>query len=192
MGRPERHDVDYFPFFAKRGKTLNILQSKFGLEGIGFFTNLMRFLALTPDHYYCIADETDRLNFFAEIGLIDENKGIAMIELMVKTKKLDKDLWENHKVIACEDFLKSLEPVYEKRNNKEITIGDIKVLFEKGDNNPISGTETNEKPADSEFPALEGGDNPQSKVKESKVKESKEKKRKEKSFFSFRRIKPLF
>jgi len=85
MGRPQKHDVDYFPFFAKRGKTLNILQSKYGLEGIGFFTNLLRFLALTPDHYYCMQEEHDRLNFFAEIGIQDEEKGLAMIELMVKT-----------------------------------------------------------------------------------------------------------
>ncbi len=87
MARPERHDVDYFPFIVKRGKTLNILQSKFGAEGIGVFTNIMRFLSSTPDHHYCINDETDRLNFFAEIG-IEESKGIAMIDLMVKTGKI--------------------------------------------------------------------------------------------------------
>jgi hypothetical protein len=126
MGRPEKHDVDYFPFFAKRGKTLNILQSKYGLEGIGFFTNLMRFLALTPDHHYCIKDETDRMNFFAEIGIQDESRGLDMIELMVKTEKLDKGLWEDHKVIVSEAFLESLNPAYEKRNNKVITIDEIR------------------------------------------------------------------
>jgi hypothetical protein len=116
MGRPERHDVDYFPFFAKRGRTLNILQGKFGLEGIGFFTNLMRFLALTPYHYYCINDEADRMNFFAEIGVQDENRGIEMIELMVKKEKLDKELWENHKVIKCQKLIDSIEYVYKKNN----------------------------------------------------------------------------
>jgi hypothetical protein len=135
MARPERHDVDYFPFFAKRGKTLNILQSKYGLEGIGFFTNLMRFLALTPDHYYCIKEEYDKLNFFAEIG-IEEEKGIAMIELMVKTGKLDRMLWEAHKVIACEMFLESLDEAYKKRINQIITIDEIRAIFETGGENP--------------------------------------------------------
>ena len=116
MARPERHDVDYFPFFAKRGKTLNILQSKFGLEGIGFFTNLMRFLSLTPDHYYCLKSDYDRLNFFAEIGLTDEDRGLAMIELMVKTGKLDKELWEIHSVIKCQFLIDSLEYIKKKNN----------------------------------------------------------------------------
>lgn len=184
MARPERHDVDYFPFFAKRGKTLNILQSKYGLEGIGFFTNLMRFLALTPDHYYCIKEEYDKLNFFAEIGIKEEEKGISMIELMVKTGKLDQMLWEDHKVIACEAFLKSLEEAYKKRNNEIITIDEIRAIFEKGGKNPVSGTGNPVKvpgnPAESEsdgvsvpFTEIKGDDNPQSKVKKSKVKKSK-------------------
>jgi DNA-binding Lrp family transcriptional regulator len=137
MARPERRDVDYFPFYVKRGKTLNILQSKFGLEGIGFFTNLMRFLALTPDHHYCIKDEIDRMNFFAEIGIQDESRGLEMIELMVKTEKLDKGLWEDHMVIACEAFLKSIEDAYKNRVNQIITIDGIRAVFEKeecGDN----------------------------------------------------------
>jgi hypothetical protein len=172
MARPERHDVDYFPFFVKRGKTLNILQSKYGLEGIGFFTNLLRFLSSTPDHYYCIKEEYDKLNFFAEIGIDNEEKGISMLELMVKTAKFDKDLWENHKVIASEAFLKSLEPAYEKRNNQVITIEAIRERFESGGINPVSGGVNAEESDKSE---VSGVDNPQSKVKKSKVKKSKEK-----------------
>jgi hypothetical protein len=170
MGRPEKHDVDYFPFFVKRGRTLNILQSQYGLEGIGFFTNLMRFISQTPDHYYCINNDPDRLNFFAEIGMTDQDKGIAMIELMVKTGKLDKQLWENHKVIACESFLESLKPAYEKRNNKVITINEIRAIFEKGGRKPVSDTGNPEK---SDSDGVSGGSYPQRKEKKSKVKKSK-------------------
>jgi hypothetical protein len=128
-GRPERHDVDYFPFFVKRGKTLNILQNKYGLEGIGFFTNLLCFLSLTPDHHYCIKDETDRMNFFAEIGIQEESRGLEMIELMVKTGKLDRELWEGHKVIVSQAFLESLKGAYKFRNNEIITISEIREKF---------------------------------------------------------------
>jgi hypothetical protein len=164
MGRPERHDVDYFPFFAKRGKTLNILQSKYGLEGIGFFTNLMRFLALTPDHHYCIKEETDRMNFFAEIGIQDENRGLEMIELMVKTEKLDRELWEKYQVIVSQAFLDSLGEAYKQRKNEIITIDVIRSKFEnhKGNGQNHKGN------------GLNHTGNPQSKVKKSKVKESKE------------------
>jgi hypothetical protein len=160
-GRPERHDVDYFPFFAKRGRTLNILQSKYGLEGIGFFTNLMRFLALTPDHYYCVKDEIDRMNFFAEIGVNDESRGLEMIELMVKTGKLDRELWENRKVIVSGAFLESLEEAYRKRSNAIITLDDIRAKFENGGaappaaQVPESGTENTAEDPDSDEKAAE-------------------------------------
>jgi len=129
MARPERHDADYFPFIVKRGRTLNILQGRYGLEGIGFFTNLMRLLTSTPDHHYCIKEDYDKMNFFAEIGMTDEEKGIEIVELMIKTGKLHKDLWENHKVIACEALLDSLVDAYKNRRNKIISIEEIQAKF---------------------------------------------------------------
>jgi len=108
-------EIDYFPFFVKEGKTLNILQHKYGLEGVGFFTNLLIFLFHAPNHIYSIKEEINRLNFMAEIG-IEESKGIAMIELMVMTGKLDKKLWEENKTIKCQDFIDSLEYIYKKYN----------------------------------------------------------------------------
>jgi hypothetical protein len=170
VGRPERHDADYFPFFVKRGKTLNILQSKFGLEGIGFFTNLMRFLALTPDHHYCIKDETDRMNFFAEIGIQDENRGLEMIELMVKTEKLERELWEKYRVIVSEAFLDSLKEAYKYRKNEIITIKEIKEKFFNPEVKPLN---REGKPHTDDFPSEIQGHNTQSKVKKSKVKKSK-------------------
>jgi hypothetical protein len=173
MARPERHDVDYFPFIVKRGKTLNILQSKFGVEGIGVFTNIMRFLSSAPDHYCCIKDEIDRLNFFAEIG-IEETKGIAMIELMVKTGKYDKELWEKHNVIACQMFLESIEGAYKNRRNKIITIEQIRAKFENGG---VSDTSNSEKLPDNShttgFTDENEGNNPQKKKEETILKETK-------------------
>jgi hypothetical protein len=164
MGRPERHDVDYFPFFVKSGKTLDFLELKYGLEGTGYFTNILRFLSQTPDHYYCIKEETEKMVFLSRIKTTDEKKTFEIIEIMIKTGKLDKELWENHRVIASEDFLKSLEPAYEKRNNKVITIGEIKEKLIKGGINGVSDPDN----------SVKVGDNPQSKVKKSKVKKSKD------------------
>jgi hypothetical protein len=178
MARPERRDVDYFPFFAKRGRTLNILQKNFGLEGIGFFTNLLRFLALTPDHYYCIKDEIDRMNFFAEIGMQDEDRGIDILELMVKTEKLDKYLWEKHRVIASEAFLLSLSEAYKRRNNKLISIQEIRNIFDNVYNNSVNvcnnSVNVDIKPTETQLMSKINDNNPQSKVKKSKVKKSKE------------------
>jgi len=178
MGRPERHDVDYFPFFVKSGKTLDFLELKYGPEGTGYFTNILRFLSTTPNHYYCIREETEKMVFLSRIKTTDEKKTMDIIEIMVKTGKLDKDLWEKHKVIASEAFLKSLEPAYEKRNNKVITIGEIRAIFERGVKNPVFGDGNSVKvdgnPAGDDSAVVYGVDKPQSKVKKSKVKKSKE------------------
>jgi len=177
MARPERRDADYFPFYAKRGRTLNILQSKFGLEGIGFFTNLMRFLTLTPEHHYCIKDDVDKMNFFSEMGIQDEVRGIEIIELMVKTGKIDKELWDGFRVIVSQDLLNSLEDAYKQRINKIITVIEIKARFVSMYGNPQSSngnpSKENGNPATDEFPSDFDGHNPQRKGKERKGKKNK-------------------
>jgi hypothetical protein len=182
MAIPERHDVDYFPFYVKRGnyvkrgKTLNILQSEYGNEGIGFFTNVMRFFATVPDHHYSIKKESDKRNFFAEIGITDKEKGIAMIKLMVETEKLDKELWEKYQVIVCPAFIESVKDAYKNRRNKIITIEEIR---EKYQNSEFGETETpknvdfeSDNSYSSGFPSKNEGNNPQTKLKETKLKES--------------------
>jgi len=179
MARPERNDADYFPFFAKRGKTLNILQAKYGLEGIGFFTNLLRFLTLTPYHHYQIKIPLDQMNLFAEIGIIDETRGVEILDLLATTGKIDYDLWHNYRVIVSESFLASLEDAYAKRNNKIITMDEIRVKYT---GNPqatvLPVPETHKQEG---YGVLKGVDNPQRKGKETKGKDIKEK---EEPFFS--------
>jgi len=128
MGRYERHDADYFPFYAKDGRTLFILEDKYGCKGTGFFTNILRFLTLQPDHYFCIADPGDRMYFFSKTKC-DETSGMDMIGIMVKTGKLDADLWGKKSVIASKDHLNSVQDAYKNRKNACITIDEIKTLF---------------------------------------------------------------
>ena len=179
MARPERKDVDYFPFYVKDGRTLFILESKYGCTGTGFFTNMMRFLCQTPDHHFCIADDADRLFFFSKTKC-DEVSGTAMLDLMAKTGKIYAPLWVSSRVIVSPDLLESIKDAYVKRKNTIITLEEIVSIYT---GKPVSGTGNTEA---SEFPAPEtpieasnrgesSDGNPQRKVKESKVKEKKEK-----------------
>lgn len=162
MARPERHDADYFPFYVKDGKTLFILESKYGLQGIGFFTNLMRFLTRQTDHNICIQDESDRLYFFAQIRCSEEI-GMNMLNLMAKTEKIDAKLWTENKVIVSQDLLNSLRDAYKNRKNPIIEIDKIRVTYQ---NNQITYPNN----------LITSPDNPQRKLKERKLKERKEKK----------------
>jgi len=130
MPREEKRTVDYFPFYAKDGDTLFILEHKYQCKGSGFFTNVLRFLALTPDHHYCINNETKRMRFFATVKC-DEKEGEEMLNIMATTGKIDKKLWENNKVIVSDDFLQSAKYAYKDRINEIISIEDIRNLYNK-------------------------------------------------------------
>ncbi len=167
MARPESHTVPYFPFFIKDGKTLHVLEDKYKCKGTGFFTNVLRFLSDRTDHHFQIKDPGDRLWFFSKT-LCDEESGLDMINIMVQTGKLDRELWEKEMVLASKDFLDSLKKAYDKRSNKCITIDQIKSIYlvSGTGNSCVAGFPVPETP-DSGFSST---DNPQSKVKKSKVK----------------------
>jgi hypothetical protein len=175
MGRPERHDVDYFPFLVKEGRTLYVLESKYGCTGTGFFTNVLRFLARTPDHHFCIKHPGDRLWFFSKL-YCDEEAGIEMLNMMADTGKIDPHLWRKKQVIASEDFLNSISDAYRKRNNNCITIDDIREHYRLNDRvnthtTELTAEETTDEP---NLTNISSNNNPQTKVKYSKVKEKKE------------------
>ena len=164
MARPESKTVLYFPFYVKDGDTLFLLENKYGCEGLGFFTGVMRFLSQTPDHHYCIKDEVKKMRFFATIK-IDESKGIDMLNMMAVTGKINRVLWDGNRVIVSEDFLHSINDAYKKRVNDIITIDEIFKLYELPEEVielPEPETTQNSKKTDS---------NPQSKVKETILKE---------------------
>ncbi|MDD5358288.1 MAG: hypothetical protein PHX80_04025 [Candidatus Nanoarchaeia archaeon] len=172
MARPERHDVDYFPFLVKDGRTLFILESKYDLEGIGFFTNLFRFLSQRPDHHFCISDPCDKLFFFSKIKCKDEVKGLDMLDIMATTGKINKQLWEEKRAIASEDFLLSIADAYKDRKNTIITINDIFTFYGVCLSDNLVTLSGNTPVA--EFPLENEGDNTQTKLKETKLKDTKQ------------------
>lgn len=163
MARPERRDVDYFPFYVKDGKTLFILEGKYGCKGTGFFTNVMRFLCSTPDHHFQIRDMADQLYFFTKCHC-DEESGLDMLSIMANTGKICADMWVSYRVIVSEDLLNSISEAYRNRKKSIITLDQIKVSYV---DNKVSNVSYSRKTGITEV------DNPQSKVKKSKVNNKK-------------------
>ncbi len=120
MARPKKYTADYFPFLVKDGRTLVALQARHGLEGIGFFTNLMRLLTATPEHHLCLASEADKVYVLARIGCSEE-RSLEIIETLVMTHKIHRDLWETASVIYCPDLVESLSVLYARRKMDPVT-----------------------------------------------------------------------
>ena len=171
MARPERRDVDYFPFYIKEGKTLSILDGKYGCKGLGFFTHLLRLFSRTPNHHIQIEKASDMMYFFVTTRC-DEESGLDMINVMVETGKLDRDLWEQKKVLASKDYLDSIQDAYKKRNNDCITIEEIKLFYGVSVHGNIEceGLPDTETPPSTQLSVVSGGDNPQRKEKKRKEK----------------------
>ena len=172
MARPERHDADYFPFVCKDGRTLFIIEGKYQCKGTGFFTNVMRFLTMQPDHHACLESDADRMFFFTKTKC-DEASGTDMLNIMATTGKIDNQLWINHRVVVSEDLIKSLEGAYINRKNKIITLNEIRVSY---NNNPITYTGNTASavlnPETEGYQQVSYTENPQKKREETKRKES--------------------
>jgi hypothetical protein len=129
MPRAAETRADYFPFYAKDGRTLFILQSKYGLEGIGFFTNLLRALCTTPGHILDLSNPVDHLYTTSRIGVIDEKRADDMLEIMVQTGKIDARLWQQKRIIYSQDFVDSLDELYRKRKCQPPKIEDLYIKY---------------------------------------------------------------
>lgn len=162
MARPEKHTADYFPFYVKDGKTLFILESKYGCKGTGFFANVLRFLCNTPDHHYCIKEESDRLFFFSKTKC-DEESGMDMLNIMANTGKIIKQWWVSSAVIYSPDLINSLKDAYRSRRNALLTQDEIMVIY--GINTPCGELLTPKTP---QVDGINNADNPQKKRKEKK------------------------
>ena len=165
MARPERKNADYFPFYAKDGRTLFLLESKYQCKGTGFFTNVMRFLTLETNHHVNIGDETDGMYFFSKCHC-DEESGMDMLNIMAKTGKINKGLWAL-RVVASQDLLDSLVDAYRNRKNDIISMDDITKKYVPDVGNKVSGV------GNPQGPGVPNVENPQRKRKEKKQKETK-------------------
>lgn len=114
MGRPQKQTAEYFPHFTESGKTMFILEEKWGNDGYTFWYKLMELLSMQSGHYYdCSADESKI--YLTAVTRLQERTVDEIIQTLVKLGDLDKDLWEQHKIIWCQELVDSLEPLYKKR-----------------------------------------------------------------------------
>lgn len=167
MARPQRNNVDYFPFFCEDGKKMYYLEETYGNDGFAVFLKILRELAKTDYHYLDLSKKTT-LMFLSAKCKVQVNVLESIINDLVELEKFDVELWKENKIIWCQDFIDSIQDAYSKRSNKCIDrIGLIALLISLGVRKP---SKVNRKPPKKKPKAPV---NPQSKVEESKEEESK-------------------
>jgi hypothetical protein len=161
MARPERNNVDYFPFYCSEGKKMYYLEETYGNDGFAVFVKILRELAKTDFHYLDLSKNTT-IMFLSAKCKVDIKILESIIDDLVKLEKFDSVLWNENKIIWCQDFIDSIQDAYIKRKNKCITYEGLFHLLHSLGVRKLSKC------------TLKGDGNPQTKEKEIKEKKSKQ------------------
>lgn len=128
MARPERNNVDYFPFLCKEGKAIHYIEKKYGNNGYATWFKILRELAVTNYHYLNLSKKID-LMFLASKCNIDDSLLLEIINDLSVLEEIDCDLWSNNKIIWSQKFIDHIQDAYNKRNNKCITLDGLRELL---------------------------------------------------------------
>jgi hypothetical protein len=160
MARPEKYTVDYFPHLCKQGKTMFIIESHYGNDGYAFWFKLLELLATSHGHYFD-ANNPLQMEFLAAKTRLSSSQTTDLLCLLAQIEAIDKDLWEQRRVIWCQNLINNVAEVYENRKG---------LLPEKP---YFDGVKLSQNIDNHQFNIVTDTHNTQSKVKYSKVKESK-------------------
>jgi hypothetical protein len=122
-GRKDKNTVDYFPHYVNHGKTLFIIESKFGNDGYAAWFKILETLGSSEHHYIDCRKDEDWEFLNAKIKLMHTSLQ-EVLDLCAKLGAINKTLWEN-KVIWSENFVKNISDAYRRRATKCPDISDI-------------------------------------------------------------------
>lgn len=114
MARPVKYTVDYFPHLCRKGKTLPILEARYGNNGYAFWFKLLEILATTDGHYFDASNPIQFEFLTAETRFMREDTPI-ILDLLATIGAIDADLWLNHKVIWCQNLVDNIADAYRNR-----------------------------------------------------------------------------
>lgn len=158
MARPERNNVDYFPFLCKEGKAMYYIEQKYGNDGYASWVKILRQLAVTNYHYLNLSDKIEFM-FLSSKCKVSEEVLNSIINDLCELEEFDKTLWSENKILWSKKFTEHIKDAYLKRNNNCINYDGLLTLLNSLGIRKLSKL-------DSQVP-----DNTQSKVK--KIKEDK-------------------
>lgn len=120
MARPERNNVDYFPFYCKEGKSMHYIENKYRNDGFSTWIKILRALAKTDYHYLNLSDRIE-IMFLTSKCMVSEEMLFNIINDLCDLGEIDKELWVTHKIIFSQKFIDSVQDAYARRYNKCIT-----------------------------------------------------------------------
>lgn len=116
MARAKKDKVDYFPHMVTGGKTIFILEQKFGNDGYAFWFKLLELLGDTKGHYFCTRNYSD-WHFLIARTRVTEQIATEILDTLAELEAIDGDLWKE-KTIWVQKFVDNISDVYKKRKQE--------------------------------------------------------------------------
>lgn len=137
MARPIKDTVDYFPHSCIHGKTMYIIESKYGTKGYAAWFKLLEQLGTTPNHFIdCRNNGT--LEFLQAKTDMDEVTITGMFDLLAKLHAIDDELWQI-RVIWCQNFVDGISEAYKNRK-REAPVRPDHLLINSSNNHVSNGS----------------------------------------------------
>lgn len=113
MARPKKNSVDYFPHQCISGKTIFILEQKFGNDGYAFWFKLLEILGTKSGHFLDL-NSIMEVEFLQAKTRTSDVTTVEILDLLASLAAIDTELW-GHKVIWSQNFVDGIKDVYTNR-----------------------------------------------------------------------------
>ena len=113
MARPQKQTVDYFPHDTTHGKTMYVIESKFGNDGYAFWFKLLELLGMTDGHVYNYNNPADKEFLLAKTKVSDD-LAKKILDLLAELDSIDKELWSEG-YIWSDNFVLNISDAYSRR-----------------------------------------------------------------------------
>ena len=113
MARPAKIKVDYFPHVTHSGKTIAILEARWGNDGYAFWFKLLEMLGDSNDFSFNCNHSAD-WEYLLSKTRVTEPVALAILDKLAEIEAIDAACWQQ-KIVWSDNFVRNLEPVFEKR-----------------------------------------------------------------------------
>ena len=113
MARPKKQTVDYFPHQCNHGKTMFILEQKYGNDGYAFWFKLLELLGCAEGHYLKLENPVDWEFLTAKTRLSGETCE-EILNLLAKLEAIDAEAWEK-RIVWSDNFIDNVKEAYRNR-----------------------------------------------------------------------------
>lgn len=120
MSRPRKANVDYFPHSTEHGKTMFVLENRWGNDGYAAWFKILEMLGRAENHFIDTRDAETWEYLVANLR-ITPNTTCEILNTLSNLRAIDSELWESFQVIFSTNFVDGVTPAYRFRKDKIIT-----------------------------------------------------------------------